>query len=454
MKHVTQDWALRTVCLKPRQVGFTTLKILELLFFCANVENFQVGIVLHDERSAKDKMELIMDMVRDIGPDLKLEMDEKRCSNNRIMFNGTNSIIRAASGGANSPLRSFTTNFLLASEIAFWEKSDKALDAILPSIAETGIVCIESTPNGTGGVFYEKYIDAKNAKYIEPHTLRPCFYSWKDVPEFRATPPETWVPNADDIEYIMNYGITLDQAYWRRKRLESDNPSKKKLLEFARNYPINDNDCWDETVEGCPFIIEKLVKMRVRNPITIEDDVKIYRQPSPAHNYFIGVDTAEGGGGNDEQAFCVINENKEICATFAEDTKPRNLANILKKVGIKYNTAYILIENNIGYVVEEILTRELDYPRRKVYAERTTDTSRPILFTFLDNYIATQEEITDEKLKSQLQRFSSVKKEMKHIKDDLGFAFAWALWCREDKKTNKVEFVHINEYFGERRARV
>ncbi|MFA5396001.1 MAG: hypothetical protein WC346_08350, partial [Methanogenium sp.] len=56
-------------------------------------------------------------------------------------------------------------------------------------------------------------------------------------------------------------------------------------------------------------------------------------------------------------------------------------------------------------------------------------------------YIATQEEITDEVLKSQLYNFSLIKKDMKHIKDDLGFAFAWSLWCLDEKKPRTIEFI-------------
>jgi hypothetical protein len=386
---------------------------------------------------------MIIRMVEDIGPELKLEIKTDRKSVKRIEFDNTHSQILSGSGNQDNPLRSTSLNYLLASEIAFWGKPDKAFDSIYPAMDDDGIVCLESTPNGTGNLFYEKYVDAKNAKYISKTTIRPCFYSWKDFKLFRKQPPKEWTPCSDDIEYMMRYGVLLDQAYWRRSYLESDNPPKKKLLEFARNYPINDIDCWDETTSGSPFVIEYLAKMKTRTPIKEEDGVRFYKLPASYEHYFIGVDTADDNDSQegDDQAFCLINNKKEICATFNENIKLRQFAVIINKVGRMYNDAHVLIEANIGYIVDTILTNELDYPRRKVSREKTTTETRPILFSLLDSYIATQEEITDEVLKSQLYNFSLIKKDMKHIKDDLGFAFAWSLWCLDEKKPRTIEFI-------------
>ena len=133
--------------------------------------------MFHDETSANRKMEMIIRMVEDIGPELKLEIKTDRKSVKRIEFDNTHSQILSGSGNQDNPLRSTSLNYLLASEIAFWGKTDKAFDSIYPAMDDDGIVCLESTPNGTGNLFYEKYVDAKNAKYISKTTIRPYFLS-------------------------------------------------------------------------------------------------------------------------------------------------------------------------------------------------------------------------------------------------------------------------------------
>lgn len=393
-----------------------------------------------------------MDVIDHIGPDINLEIDEKRCSAQRIKFKNTGATIVTGSGSAKSPLRGQTIQYLLADEIAFWGSSDDAIGSIIPTIDIGNMVCIQSTPSHRGTLFYNYYMDAKTSTYASKVSLKPLFYTWKDLKEFRETPPPTWMPNDDDINCMAEHSLTLDQTYWRRLMLGSDKPNIEKRIWFARNYPLSDETCWDEAGSNCPFIIEDLNKLITRDPVAEDEELRIYIPPNPAMRYYIGVDTSYGIK-KDDNALVVLDEKRNVCATLSSNAIPaRKFAHMIKKTGLMYNTAEVTIETNAaGFFVAQILT-ELEYPYRKINTQTTTMESRNLLLSLLDNFISHSVSINDIQLKQQLGKFSRSTEEMKNIKDDLGMALAWALFTVDEYRPTPLKFYHPSDFVDTRRA--
>ena len=392
-----------------------------------------------------------MDVIEHIGPDINLEIDAKRCSAQRIRFKNTGSTIVTGSGSAKSPLRGLTIQYLLADEIAFWGSSEDAIGSILPTIDKGNMVCIQSTPSHRGTLFYDYYMDAKSSTYTSPISLKPLFYSWKQLKDFRETPPSAWMPSDDDINFMATYGLSLDQVYWRRLTLGSDKPRMERRIWFARNYPLSDETCWDEAGSNCPFILEDLNKLVTREPLSEENEVKIYINPQYNQRYYIGVDTSYGVK-KDDNALVVLDDKRNVCATFSSNSIPaRQFARMIKNVGELYYYADVTIETNAaGYFVAQILT-ELLYPSRKINTQTTTQDSRQHLLSLIDTYISTSTSLNDVQLKQQLMKFSRSTEEMKNIKDDLGIAFGWALFTVDEKKPFTLKFHHPTDFIQPQR---
>jgi len=110
----------------------------------------------------------------------------------------------------------------------------------------------------------------------------------------------------------------------------------------------------------------KLRSMNWSTPTSQDSDgLWIYEEPKEDHDYFITVDTARGQG-KDYSAFVVIDATEmpyKLVARYKNNTiSPMVYPTVIRAVGLKYNTAGILIEiNDIGGQVADILHQDLEY---------------------------------------------------------------------------------------------
>lgn len=422
------EWDLRCITLKPRQVGFSTLKLLEVLFFASKVTNLQIGVVYQDERSARDQAEILQKRIELIGPTLGLELDTDVKSVRRFNLKPTNATIYTGSGAANSPLRGKTLQYLLCSELAFWKHGDDALDALLPAVDERCMVQVESTPNGMSNRFYEMYMESRESTRISPAQFKHCFYPWSMHSEYTADPIDGWEPCYEDIEYMNRFHLTLPQIFWRRTRGlgGAANPSMSKKLEFARNYPISDETCWNETMLDCPFSMTCLQDMYITAPLCQDEEVRIYAYPHISESFIMGIDTARGGA--DDNAFVIVNSSREVVACYNNNTmSPNEFGRFAAKWARKYNVHIFIESNSYGHLVAEAI-KQADIPSRRVYEFLTDEKSKQDLMLKIDTWVVNHAAINDEILCKTLMMFSRDKAKMKHVKDDIGMAFGIALW--------------------------
>ena len=61
--HHIKNWHYRSIIVKPRQCGFTTLKNLELLFFAYKIQNGSLALVFHNDDIGKEKLETLKQQV-------------------------------------------------------------------------------------------------------------------------------------------------------------------------------------------------------------------------------------------------------------------------------------------------------------------------------------------------------------------------------------------------------
>jgi len=109
-----------------------------------------------------------------------------------------------------------------------------------------------------------------------------------------------------------------------------------------------------------------IANLSSKEPIFYNDDgLNIYKAPEEGHFYTIIADTARGIGG-DYSAFVVIDITEmpyQVVAKYRNNkVAPMLYPEIINKIGVDYNNAFVLIENNdIGGQVVEILHEEIEY---------------------------------------------------------------------------------------------
>jgi len=363
-KLVAKERALRNIYLKPRQIGLSTFILASNFADVATTPNWFVRVAAND----KDTTETLFQTIRFFYDSLPKELKPvTRYENKReLFFPRLNSGIDVMTAGGDAPGRGTTINALHCSEVAFWRGDPESILAgMLESVPLSGKVDLESTPNGVGGMFYQKYMLAKSGE----GEYKSHFFPWWLDPGYSLTDEQAQAlgvavdrPLSDDEQTLFNrVDLTREQLNWRRWK----STSASKL--FAQEYPEDDASCF--LVSGSGYFdseaITRAKQIGEREPLSTEDNghLKIWQEPKAGQRYFIGADVAEGLNTGDFSAAYVLDQSGEQVAALHGHGTPHSYAEKLDKLGRRYNNALLAPErNNHGHAVLSTLMFELDYP--------------------------------------------------------------------------------------------
>jgi hypothetical protein len=417
------------------------------MFWASKLHGATFGIVLHDEKNTRSKIEKIQYDIEQYGENLGIEVDEKHKNADSFRINTLNKqrngiegfvTVLAGSGAAKNTFVSQTLHYLHISEAPRFTNPEALWDGIKPTLTQTeGMVQMEATPNGYN-LFRDLYLQAKNAEWTCQTDFAALFYPWTSHKEYAINPPKGWEPCEDDIAYMSQYGISLSQAYWRRKvGFEGNlNPTKKQSFVFAREYPASDETCWSDTVEASPFQIEALKKM-ILTPqfITEKLGVRVYEQAKYDKHYFMGIDIAEGDKvkKGDDNAFAIVDQDGEICVLYnSSDLSYLEYGALVLEYAERYRPHVIIeINKDYGAVIADYL-ESANYPKNQITRFRTTGTaqgtgSKPEVISALDKWIMVHTKIKDEELRQQMVGYTKIKQEQRKNRDDLVMALGFAV---------------------------
>ena len=221
--------------------------------------------------------------------------------------------------------RGGTTQYVHATEVAFWANAKTQLVGLLQEVPDQPdtMICLESTANGVGGAFYDYYWDAvkrlrRNIK--DYHGYMPVFLSWQDFPEYQTPLPKGCkdVPNMtpEAREYVkegmaMGISLTPEQLYFAI--LKCQNKCGNDWSRFKAEYPRTAREAFQSTgrmvfsatkldemerycrePKGYIEFYEENNKVKYRNVNRTENCWAIWRFPEKNHNYVCFGDVAEG----------------------------------------------------------------------------------------------------------------------------------------------------------------
>lgn len=229
--------------------------------------------------------------------------------------------------------RGLVIHYLLMTEFAFWKNPEETYAGLSQAVTEGGKIIIETTPNGTGNLYHEMWVEPDNG-----YTKLKYGWDW----EYTAEQMDKKKREIGEKKFNQEYGLSFLASGNSYFSIEDVDKQEDNLL----------------TKKGQYFSWEHL---------------RVYSPPVRDHRYVISADTAEGVADGDFAAAIVLDRmTGEEVAMFRMKVNAFDFAKLLVKWGRKYNNALIAVEvNNHGLTALTEL-RNAGYPNiyfRKQYGK-------------------------------------------------------------------------------------
>jgi hypothetical protein len=321
----------------PRQSGKSTSVIGYITHYVTFNQSVSCAILANKLKTAKDELFAKLQLAYENLPHFLQQGVVEWNKTSFKLENGSRVICDATSSSA---IRGGSFNLLLLDEYAFLPShvAEEFYSSTYPTISAgtTTKLIIVSTPNGMNH-FHKLWVDSNRP---EGHKLKnkfiPVEVNWREVPITPGGPrrDDAWaaeqIANTSEEQFQQEYGCSF---------LGSSNT----LISSTKLNVLAPEEFLSEDSEG----------------------LRIFEEPNKDNIYFLMADVSRGQG-SDYSAFTVVSGNESpyrVVATYRNNTvSPFNFPNIIKKVGEKYNNAYVLVEtNDIGGQISNILYNDLDY---------------------------------------------------------------------------------------------
>lgn len=389
IKAALQEWFL-VLILKARQEGVSTFCLIFHLDRTLFHRNYTAVILAHKRESLKKLFRIIKIAYESCPAEIKLsdgrvwrKPKAKYDNVNELYFEELDSRIYVA-----LEVRSDTIHGLHVSEWAHIKDAENAMAATLNAVVDGGFVTGETTANGVGGHFYDAWEDAiaERSDYI------PLFFGFQDHADYcdeiedEKEFSETLTHEEKKLLAVPN--MKLGNIAWRRRQLRD--PSRRK--KFKQEFPCTAQEAFLTTGRS-PFNREKVADWVIRNPIQtkMEGRLKYWIRPIKDRRYILSVDCASGAGvehlegagnegGTDYTSIGVWDcTTLQKVAAFRGKWPYAALHQIVYRLGMEYNTAYVAIEATdhgltvINNLVEHVRLEGTPYPHAMIHTTETLD---------------------------------------------------------------------------------
>lgn len=246
------------IIVKARQRGIST-KIEADIYERINRKPNRHGCIVSMDKTSTNKVFRMCEVFQEEMP-FGLRHETDRASAKEIRYSTPHrSSMLCQTAGTKTLGRGGTTQYVHATEVAFWSNAETQLLGLLqevPNEPDTMIV-LESTANGVGGAFYKTYWDAVERLRNDPHDYSgylPIFLSWQDEDEYQTPLPKgcKMVPNItpEMEEYVkegLAMGVTLapEQIYFAL--LTVQNKCGGDISRFKAEYPRTAREAFQST---------------------------------------------------------------------------------------------------------------------------------------------------------------------------------------------------------------
>jgi hypothetical protein len=188
-----------------------------------------------------------------------------------LFFDRLESGYAVGTAGAKAVGRSQTVQMFHGSEVAFWPNAATHFAGVvqaIPDLPGTEIV-LESTANGVGGEFHERWQQAEAGVGDYEAIFIPWFWSR----EYRRAVPAGFALDEGEQAYQQAHGLNLEQMAWRRNKMAE----LKDPLLFKQEYPATAAEAFQSTghdsyIKPAPVLAARKAEREGIGPLIIGAD--------------------------------------------------------------------------------------------------------------------------------------------------------------------------------------
>jgi len=363
----------KTVVLKARQEGVTSLIMALFLQDCITRPNTTSVVIAHEEFITQRLLAKAKIFEASIPPEVKPEMHHK--SAYELSWEDIHSTFYIGSARSFVFGRGERIDNALCSEVAFWQNPEKIINPLL-AMPEEGHIILESTPNGEDNYFCDTWKQAVRGWKDGASLFKPLFFPWWLCDDYqlgveKGLPADAHSPleyDGEEADLVKRHNLSEGQIRWRRLKLASP-----LGIMFKQEYAEDDQSCFLQVREA--IFDTQVLNEKARGcfpPVDSFENTAIWFKPEEHHIYILGADPTVGI--HDPAAFTVWDlAGLKLCARFKNILEPKPLAEKLKLIGRYYNKALLVVENNNPGVA--VLSYLMDY--ENLFYMRDINTGRP-----------------------------------------------------------------------------
>lgn len=249
-----QTGKIRALVLKGRQQGISTYVGGRFYHKVTHKRGRRVFILTH-EQDATNNLFGMVERYHEHCPEL-VKPATGAANAKELAFPKLDSGYAVGTAGAKAVGRSQTVQLFHGSEVAFWPNAATHFAGVvqaIPDLPGTEII-LESTANGVGGEFHERWQQAEAGigDYIA------VFIPWYWQAEYSRPVPDGFTLDAEETKYQEAYGLTLGQMVWRRAKVAE----LKDPVLFKQEYPATAAEAFQMTGQDSFIKPELIVKAR------------------------------------------------------------------------------------------------------------------------------------------------------------------------------------------------
>lgn len=220
---------VRALVLKGRQQGISTYIGGRFYWITTHNKGLRCFILTH-EQDATDNLFDMVERYHKHCPDL-VKPQTGASNAKELSFELLESGYAVGTAGTKAVGRSQTIQLFHGSEVAFWPNAGTHFAGVVqavPDLPGTEIV-LESTANGVGGEFHERWQQAEAGVGDYVAVFIPWF--WQE--EYRRAVSDSFALTDEERDYADAYGLDEEQIAWRRNKIAE----LKDPLLFKQEYP-------------------------------------------------------------------------------------------------------------------------------------------------------------------------------------------------------------------------
>jgi hypothetical protein len=230
---------VRALILKARQQGFSTYIGGRFYHQVTHRVGCQVFILTHEDDATSNLFQMVERYHEHNNPLVKPATSADNAK--ELRFHKLDSGYSVGTAGSKARGRSKTVQLFHGSEVAFWPNASTHFAGVvqaIPDLPGTEVI-LESTANGIGGEFHERWQQAEAGI----GDYQAIFVPWFWTIEYRRPVPEGFHLNEEEAEYAEMHNLDLEQMVWRRAKIAE----LKDASLFKQEYPATAQEAFQMT---------------------------------------------------------------------------------------------------------------------------------------------------------------------------------------------------------------